>query len=101
MVCLLVAIGLVLWLWFARPRSLRVLVVRITTATATGLALAVVAVLGFALNDSGISIPGMMAAVFVATLAFLVARRYGEPLESVMGQLSRSRSGAGGSSGGR
>ena len=82
-VCLLVAIGLVVWLWFGRPRSLRVLVVRITTATATGLALAVVALLGFTLNDSGISIPGMMAAVFVATLAFLVARRYGEPADSV------------------
>ena len=77
--CLLVALAMVLWLWFARPRSLRVLVDRITTATAVGLALAVVAVLGFALNDSGISIPGMIAAVFVATLAFLVARRYGEP----------------------
>ena len=80
-VCLLVALAMVLWLWFARPRSLRVLVDRITTATATGLALVVVAVLGFALNDSGISIPGMMAAVFVATLAFLVARRYGEPVD--------------------
>ena len=30
--------------------------------------------LGFALNDSGISIPGMMAAVFVAALVFLVVR---------------------------
>ena len=37
-----------------------------TTAEATALALAVVAVLGFALNDSGITIPGMMAAVFVS-----------------------------------
>jgi hypothetical protein len=80
-ICLIVAIGLVGWLWFARPRSLRVLVGRIPTATATGLGLVVVALLGFALNDSGISIPGMMAAVFVATLAFLVARRYADPLE--------------------
>ncbi|MFN8026244.1 MAG: hypothetical protein U0W40_07800 [Acidimicrobiia bacterium] len=77
-ICLIVAIAVVCWLWFARPRTLRVLVGRITTATATGLALVVVAVLGFALNDSGISIPGMMAAVFVATLTFLVARRYGD-----------------------
>jgi len=79
--CLLAAGALVLWLWFARPRSLRVLVDRIDTATATGLALAVVAVLGFALNDSGISIPGMMAAVFLATLAFLVARGYTTPID--------------------
>lgn len=78
-ICLLVAIALVCWLWFVRPRSLRVLVGRIGTATATLLGFVVVAVLGFALNDSGISIPGMMAAVFVATLAFLIARRYGEP----------------------
>jgi hypothetical protein len=80
-VCLIVALAVVCWLWFARPRSLRILVARIPTATATGLALAVVAVLGFALNDSGISIPGMMAAVFVATLAFLVARRYADPVD--------------------
>ncbi len=53
---------------------------------ATGLALAVVAALGFALNDSGIAIPGMMAAVFVATLAFLVARGLGAPLTDDAGR---------------
>jgi len=30
--------------------------------------------LGFALNDSGITIPGMMAAVFLAALVVLLAR---------------------------
>ena len=32
------------------------------------------AVLGFALNDSGITIPGMMSAVFEAAVVFLLAR---------------------------
>jgi hypothetical protein len=79
-ICLLVAAGLVLYLWFARPRTLRTVERRVDTARATGFALAVVAVLGFALNDSGIAIPGMMAAVFVSTLSFVVARGLGAPL---------------------
>jgi hypothetical protein len=56
------------------PRSLDPLLDRVTTARATVLALAVVAVLGFALNDSGITIPGMMAAVMLSALVVLLAR---------------------------
>ena len=46
----------------------------VPTARATALSLAVVAVLGFALNDSGITIPSMMAAVFESALVVLLAR---------------------------
>jgi hypothetical protein len=56
------------------PRSLGPLLARVTTARATALALAVVAVLGFALNDSGITIPGMMAAVMSTAVVVLLAR---------------------------
>ena len=42
------------------------------------LAFLVVAVLGFALNDSGIAIPGMMFAVFESAVVVLVGR--GVPL---------------------
>jgi hypothetical protein len=71
----LIALGLLLlYLWLVPPRSLGPLVARISTAHATALALAVTAVLGFALNDSGITIPGMMATVFLAALVFLLAR---------------------------
>jgi hypothetical protein len=78
--CLVVAAALILVLWLARPYTLRSLVERVDTARATAYSLGVVALLGFALNDSGISIPGMMAAVFVAALSFLVARGLGRPL---------------------
>jgi hypothetical protein len=71
----LIALGLLLlYLWLVPPRSLGPLVARISTAHATALALAVTAALGFALNDSGITIPGMMATVFLAALVFLLAR---------------------------
>jgi hypothetical protein len=71
----IVVVGLLLaYLAFVAPRSLRPLLDRIPTAVPTALSLAVVAVLGFALNDSGITIPGMMAAVFEGALVFLLAR---------------------------
>jgi hypothetical protein len=79
--CLVVAAALILVLWLARPYTLRSLVARVDTARATAYSLGVVALLGFALNDSGIAIPGMMAAVFVAALSFLVARGLGRPLD--------------------
>jgi hypothetical protein len=71
---LLAAVVLLLYLWFVPPRSIRPLLERVPTARATAFSLAVVAVLGFALNDSGITIPSMMAAVFEAALVVLLAR---------------------------
>jgi len=62
------------YLFWVRPRSLRALFARVPTARVTALALGVVALLGFALNDSGITIPGMMAAVAEATVVVLLAR---------------------------
>lgn len=62
------------YLWWVRPRSLRTLFARVPTARITAIALGVVALLGFALNDSGITIPGMMAAVTEATVVVLLAR---------------------------
>ena len=72
--CLIAVALLVLYLWFVPPRSLHPLLERVSTARDTALALLVVAVLGFALNDSGIAIPGMMAAVFESALVIVLAR---------------------------
>jgi hypothetical protein len=72
--CLIALAVLLVYLWWVRPRSLRTLAAGVSTARATALALAVVAVLGFALNDSGITIPSMMAAVTEATVVVLLAR---------------------------
>jgi hypothetical protein len=67
---------LVVYLWYVKPRSLRPLAERIATTRATVLAFVVLAVLGFALNDSGIAIPGMMCAVFESVLVVLIAWSY-------------------------
>jgi hypothetical protein len=72
--CIIVVALLIAYLTFVAPRSMRPLLDRIPTAGPAALALAVVAVLGFALNDSGITIPGMMAAVFEGVLVFLLVR---------------------------
>jgi hypothetical protein len=72
--CLVAFAVLVLYLWFARPRSLRTLFGRIGTARITALAFGVVTVLGFALNDSGITIPSMMAAIAEASVVMLLTR---------------------------
>ena len=74
LICLLAVVALLLYLWFVPPRSIRPLLTHIPTARATALSLTVVAVLGFALNDSGITIPSMMAAVFESALVVLLAR---------------------------
>ena len=73
---LIVVAVMVLYLWFVPPRSLRPVARAIPTARATVIALVVLAVLGFALNDSGIAIPGMMFAVVESTLVVLMAWSY-------------------------
>jgi len=72
-VTVFVAAGLLAYLWWGRGRPLRAVVARITTARATAVGLATVAVLGFLLNDSGVTIPGMMCAVLIAAVAWLMA----------------------------
>jgi hypothetical protein len=72
--CLLALAALVIYLWWVRPRSLRTVFARVSTARVTAIALGLVALLGFALNDSGITIPSMMAAVTEAVVVILLAR---------------------------
>jgi hypothetical protein len=72
--CLVALVVLVAYLWWVKPRSLRTLFERVPTARITAISLGVVVVLGFALNDSGITIPSMMAAVAEATVVILLAR---------------------------
>jgi len=72
--CLIALVVLVAYLWWVKPRSLRTMFERVPTARITSIALGVVVVLGFALNDSGITIPSMMAAVAEATVVILLAR---------------------------
>jgi hypothetical protein len=72
--CVIALAVLVVYLWWARPHSLRTLLARVSTARITAISLGVVAVLGFALNDSGITIPGMMAAIAEAALVIVLAR---------------------------
>ena len=67
----LFVIALVAYLWYVPPRRIREFPARIPTTQATVVGFASVAVLGFLLNDSGITIPGIMAAVFEAALVFL------------------------------
>ena len=59
---------------FVPPKSIKPLLGRVTTGAPIAFSLAVVAVLGFALNDSGITIPGMMAAVLESAVVVLLAR---------------------------
>ena len=72
----LIALGvLVAYLWWVRPRSLRTLFAGAFRPHAPlRAALGIVALLGFALNDSGVTIPSMMAAVAEATIVILLAR---------------------------
>ncbi len=67
------AAGFVVWL--ARPSgALRPVLAAVPELGMAGRGLLVAAVLGFALNDSGIAVPGMMLAVTDAVLVILVLR---------------------------
>jgi hypothetical protein len=65
-------IGLFVW-WYA-PRRCAALFARLSALRACLLAIAVAAVLGYALNDSGIAIPGVMVSILMPALAFLLIR---------------------------
>ncbi|MEX2100765.1 MAG: hypothetical protein WEB19_05060, partial [Acidimicrobiia bacterium] len=67
--------ALVAYLWYVPPRPLRSVVAGIGTVGPMMLALVIVAVLGFVLNDPGVSIPGMMAVVLEGAVVHLSARR--------------------------
>jgi hypothetical protein len=94
LVALVALVVLAAYLWWVRPRSLRTLFARVSTARATAISFGIVALLGFALNDSGVTIPSMMAAVAEAVVVILLARvvfRESAPEPSPELQPERSR----------
>jgi hypothetical protein len=66
-----VVVVLVWYLWRVRGGRIRPLYRSVPVVRHTALALAVVAVLGYALNDSGVAIPAVMALVFECALVFV------------------------------
>jgi hypothetical protein len=64
----------VLYLLIARAPGLRPVVARVSELRATLIGLAVLAVLGFALNDSGIAVPGLMLGVVAPVLIVIAVR---------------------------
>jgi hypothetical protein len=69
---LLPVVAVLVWyLWRVRAGRIRPLFRSVPVIRQTMLALAVVAVLGYALNDSGIAIPAVMALVFECALVFV------------------------------
>jgi len=64
---LLVAALLFVGVWLVRREWLGVVFTRVPEWRAACIGFAVLAVLGFALNDSGITVPGIMLVVFLAT----------------------------------
>jgi len=66
-----VVAALVWYLWRVRGGRIRPLYRSVPVVRQTVLALAVVAVLGYALNDSGVAIPAVMALVFECALVFV------------------------------
>ena len=72
-VVIIVVVGAIVVLWTRAPRRLRPVVDAVPTLRPVALSLVVLAVLGFALNDSGIPIPALMLAVVAAALAFLTS----------------------------
>ncbi|MGH9049826.1 MAG: hypothetical protein ACRDY4_08865 [Acidimicrobiia bacterium] len=68
-----IAFGLVAWLVWKTPERLRALDHRIPQLRAAMTGFAIVAVLGFALNDTGIAVPAVMLAVANSVLIALVA----------------------------
>lgn len=66
-----VAVTIYLCVWRGAP--LRLAAERVPTLVPTGVALVVLAVLGVALNDSGIAVPGMMLTVAAAAVVYVGA----------------------------
>ncbi|MFI5046709.1 MAG: hypothetical protein ACHQIG_06565 [Acidimicrobiia bacterium] len=71
LVAVFVVAGLLAYLWWGRGRPLRGVLAGIPTTGATAVGFLTVGVLGFLLNDSGITIPGMMCAVLIAAVVWL------------------------------
>ena len=78
----LVALAFVAYLLWWPPYHLRVLIQRIPQLRATLIGFAVLVVLGGALNDAGIVIPGLMLGVLMCTLVPLLVHPSGQELSS-------------------
>ena len=73
-------VGVLIWyLWRLHGGRIRPLFRSVPAIRQTMLALAVVAVLGYALNDSGVAIPAVMALVFECALVFVALTPTSEP----------------------
>ena len=73
-------VALLVWyLWRVRGGRVRPLYRSVPVIRQTVLALAVVAFLGYALNDSGVAIPAVMALVFECALVFVALTPVDEP----------------------
>jgi hypothetical protein len=70
MVVVVAVVGAAFVLWFRAPHHLQQVAAAIPTLRAAVVGLAVLAVLGYALNDSGIAIPALMCSIVAVTGAF-------------------------------
>jgi hypothetical protein len=69
-----VALVLAWWLAFRARHRLRAVVAVVPEVTTAGIGLAIVGLLGWALNDSGIAIPGVMLVIAIAAVVWLLVR---------------------------
>ena len=76
-----IGVAFLAYLWWTRSAHVRELVATTPVIVHTLVAFALTAVLGYALNDSGIAIPALMVLVLECAAAFLVAARLDEPNE--------------------
>ncbi len=73
-----IGVAFLAYLWWTRTARVRELVLTTPVIAHTLVAFALTAVLGYALNDSGIAIPALMVLVLECAAAFLVAARLDE-----------------------
>ncbi len=69
-----IVIGLAMVVWWRAPGAINRVYQGVPELRAATIGLAVVATLGFAVNDSGIAVPGVMLGVFSATMMWLLVR---------------------------
>jgi hypothetical protein len=76
----IVPIGLLaLYVAWRTPERLEALRARLPALTACLIGIAVAAVLGYALNDSGIAVPGVMLSIWMPAMVFLLIRTPAPP----------------------
>ena len=69
-----ITLVLVYWLIKRAPARLQAVYAAVPEVRTGGIGLAIVAVLGYALNDSGVAIPGVMLVIAIAALVWLLVR---------------------------